>query len=367
MTSPWDEPAPGEHEAGERVWQVVRSAYVQREPLPGSGRRRPELRPALVLVAAAVAAAALGTAGAAVFEAIRGGSDARRAFTSLPGGGRLLLESSSGSWVVRADGSKRRLGPYADPTWSPRGLYVAAARGHELLALEPDGDVRWSLARRGRIRLPSWKAPDGYRIAYLAGPQLRVVAGDGTGDRAFAGYVPAVRPAWRPGSANVLAFADGRGIRVVATDGRRLLWRQPLPATPTHLEWSDDGRRLLVVSPLAVRVFDGRGRVVAQDDPSDGSRAVTAAFLPGRHLVAEIRSHGTQSDVFVLGTGRILFRGAGTLSELAWSPDGRWLVVAWPSADQLLFIRSTAVNKVVAFSGVSATFGGFPRVAGWSR
>ena len=51
---------------------------------------------------------------------------------------------------ARRTGRSRRLGGYRDAAWSPFGRFVAAAGENELVALEPDGDVRWSLARPGR-------------------------------------------------------------------------------------------------------------------------------------------------------------------------------------------------------------------------
>jgi WD40 repeat protein len=364
MRGRWAEPAPGEHEAGERAWPVVLAAFESRERL-ALRRRRRELRPALVLAAAAAAVGvALGTAGATVVRSIRGEAHARTALAALPGGGRLLVDAGDASWIVAADGSKRRLDGLTDATWSPHGLYVVGVRrGHELAAVSPDGGVRWTLARRGSVRLPSWNRPDGFRIAYLAGDALRVVAGNGHDDRLVARPAARVRPAWKPGPDHVLAYA-GRGGTVAVVDGDRgaQLWVRRFPSQPRQLAWSDDGTRLLVVLDNGARVLDAAGNVVL----AERARVVAAAFAPGGHAVAEIRAAGGRSVVALAGRGQTLFRGAGTLSGLAWSPDGRWLVVAWPSADQLLFIRSAAVEKVVAFSAVAATFDAFPQLAGWA-
>src|SRR6185437_7031143 len=107
---------------------------------------------------------------------------AEPALTRLPGGGDLLVQSPHGPWLVHADGSRRLLGDYDQATWSPRGLFVAAAGGRQLTAVEPHGDPHWSISSPARISSPRW-APSGYRVAYLSGRSLRVVAGDGTGDR----------------------------------------------------------------------------------------------------------------------------------------------------------------------------------------
>src|SRR5204862_17785 len=110
------------------------------------------------------------------------------------------------------DGAKRLLGRYTTASWSPHGLFEVAVHGHELAALDPKGNVRWSLERDGVVRDPRW-SPDGYRIAYRAGSSLRVVAGDGTGDHLLARDIAPVAPAWRPGGDHVLAYVTPAGAR----------------------------------------------------------------------------------------------------------------------------------------------------------
>jgi hypothetical protein len=60
-----------------------------------------------------------------------------------------------------------------------------------------------------------------------------------------------------------------------------------------------------------------------------------------------------------------VFAGAGRFADVEWSPDGRWLLLNWPSADQWLFIRSATVNKIRAVSNISSNFGPNARLAGW--
>jgi len=62
----------------------------------------------------------------------------------------------------------------------------------------------------------------------------------------------------------------------------------------------------------------------------------------------------------------------GRISSLAWSPNGRWLLLAWRDADQWLFIRSAAVRRVQAVSNISRQFNPgarrepvFPDLGGW--
>src|SRR5262245_8831524 len=233
---------PGEHEARERTWDVVQAACAHRGPAPP--RRHARLRLAVVIaVVAAVTAAALSPPGRAVLDEIReavGVENPQPALFLLPAEGRLLVASGSGVWVVQEDGSKRLLGSYREATWSPFGRYVGVARANELAALEPDGDVRWTLARPG-VSFPRWSGTDiDTRIAYLVGRRPRVVAGDGTADESLCSAASRrAAAAWRPGPGFVIALlAPSGAVRVVDLDGCRELWRSgPMPAASTT-EWS---------------------------------------------------------------------------------------------------------------------------------
>ncbi len=157
----------------------------------------------------------------------------------------------------------------------------------------------------------------------------------------------------------VLAYADTRG-RVSAYElSGALRWRSaPLPR-PRLLEWSDDGKLVLVVTADKVAVLRGGRPVSVRFE-----RVRDAAFRPGTHDVAVIRRRGAASEV-VLGS-RVLFRGPGELRDLAWSPDGRWLLVTWPTANQWVFLRVGSA-RIRAYSQIRQQFGGsFPSVAGWS-
>src|SRR5439155_19771313 len=101
---------------------------------------------------------------------------------TLPAHRRRLVTSNEVPRVIGAVGSKRQLGAYDAASCSPHGLFVAASRGQELFALDPGGHVHWSIARPRPVLGARW-SPDGFRIAYRSGGALRLVAGDGTGDR----------------------------------------------------------------------------------------------------------------------------------------------------------------------------------------
>jgi hypothetical protein len=355
--------APNEQEARERTWEVVSGAYESREPVTWPRRHaRPLI--AVALVAAAVAAV-LSPPGRSVIHSLRkavGVEHAETELFALPAPGRLLVSGPGGAWIVNADGSRRRLGPYRDAAWSPTGRFVAATRANELVALDPKGNVRWTLPRRAP-RFPTWTGTrTDTRIAYVSGGLLHIVAGDGTGDRAIA-PAPRVAPAWRPGRERVVAYSNGRQAVVYNADTGRVLLRTP-HGPPRKLAWSDDGTLLLVFRPFGLRAYDSRGRVVFQDDPSDATHDADAAFAPGTHRLAIIRVHGSASDVFTGRSGRVLFQGSGVFRRLAFSPDGRWLLVSWPTANQWVFVR-TKPRKIVGVSRITAQFGGFPTTAFW--
>jgi WD40-like Beta Propeller Repeat len=379
----WKDQAPGEREAGERSWEVVRAAWESRTPHPHARRRRGPV--VAIAVALAVVAAVLSPPGMAVLgslrDAVRGEKNAAPALFSLPTQGRLLVESQRGVWVVEHDGSKRLLSGYRDPAWSPHGLYLAAIKGHELRALEPNGRVHWSIARPGTLVDPSWSF-EGYRIAYLAGRTLRVVNGDKTGDHLFARRVARVAPVWRNGS-HVLAYVDAaHDIHVVDVDTRRVIGTWHV-GNATQLAWSAEGTLLAVVEGAVIAIYRAGGRQLAAvsthtlGGPGGGNPVVSAAFSPRGRMLAFAAYDPVDSttrieaDDLPSGAMRRIFSGAGRIGDVSWSPDGRWLVMNWQSADQLLFIRSTAVRGIKAVSNVRAEFGrgtgafGGPSLAGW--
>jgi len=355
--------APGESEAAKRSWQVVRAAYETREPVSWPRRHaRPLVAGALV---AAAVAAVLSPQGRSVVHSLRkavGVEHAQTSLFSLPAHGRLLVTGRGGTWIVRADGSRRRLGDYQDAAWSPHGIFVAATHGNDLVALNQHGDVRWTLARRAP-RFPAWTGTrTDTRIAYLSGGRLRVVAGDGTGDYEV-GPAALVAPAWRHGRGRLLAYARPARVIVYSVDARASFLVKRFQGA-RKLEWSDDGRLLLVVGPRGVRVFGLQGVLFSEDHPPTGSVDVDAAFVPGSHRVVVIRATGSASKVELLNARRNLFSGTGVFRQLVYSPDGRWLLISWPTANQWVFVHSHP-RRIVGAARISNQFGAYPRVAFW--
>jgi hypothetical protein len=348
----------------------------------------------LIAAAAAVAvlAAVLSAPGRAVINDVRdaigteekvaGVPQAKPALFSLPAEGRVLVTAPSGVWVVSADGSRRNLGRYDAASWSPHGLHVVASRRSQLVALTPKGDVRWAIARPA-VHDARW-SPSGFRVAYLSGGNLRVVAGDKTGDRRV-DSAARVAPAWRPGQEHVLAYvAGGNNLTVIETDDSQTLWSSSIPGRPLHLEWSADGNRLVAVSSVegggfTLAVYNEAGRRL-QSLVFPG-RFAAAAFAPDDHRIALVRratsEKGEASELLVADGDSIrqqepVFTGKGKFGDVAWSPGGRWMLLGWESADQWLFIRSTDVEKIKAVSSLAQQFdpggtgaGKFPEIEGW--
>lgn len=363
----WRDPAPGEREAGRRSWDVVREAYGERIPSPRPRDRRSLIA---VAVAAAVLAAAFTPAGHAVWSSIKDAVRSEDHLLSLPARGRVLVNAQAGAWVVQRDGSKRLLSDYNDAAWSPHGLYIAAARGNQLVALEPNGRVHWKLARANPIGGPQWSY-EGYRIAYFSGRTLRIVNGDGTGDRllssdAAGSGLPAL--AWRPGT-HQLAYKNARNELILRdVDRGNVIWRRQTSGIE-KLMWSDDGQRLLVAAGPP-RILDAAGRTIATLPPRS---LLPAAFAPKSRSLALVTTASGQSTVSIYSgeryeRRRILFSGANGFGGLAWSPDGEWLLIDWRTADQWIFIRSAAVRRI-AVRNIGNTFDSGPEhyatLAGW--
>ena len=373
-----DQPLPGEAEAAARSWPVVEAALAAQAPGRRSRRpRRVALR--LVLVAAALCVglvAALTPAGAEVGDWIGDrfadrADPARPAFAGLPQGPSVLAISRSGAYAVHADGS-RRLGSFSDAGWSPHGLNVVGVDGRRVVAVSAAGTQQWSVTRPGRVHHPAWSTGDGFVVAYLERGALRTVAGDGTGDGPLRSQAAPVTPAWRPHADHVLVYARERGgLEAVDADARATLWRAPAGAGlegTRQLAWSRDGRRLAALSARALTLLDANGRMRRKVELPGRARQVALHPSGGRAAVAVTGASGTRVlDVPLAGTGppRQLFQG--DVDGLAWSRDGRRLLLAWRDADQWLLLGADGRVRR-ALGGVSAELGaagGFPRLAGW--
>jgi hypothetical protein len=405
-------PVPQEAGVEERGRRIVEAAYAEQRsgpselrgamtPPTSEGRsRQPLPRLALALgIATLLTALLLSPAGAAVRDWVgevveSSAPKPEPELARIPGGGRLIVQSASGPWVVQPDGSRRLLGDYEEASWSPRGLFVAVAEGRTLSAVEPGGTPHWSLTAAARVSDPRW-APTGERIAYRSGDELRIVAGDGTGDHPVNPDTAAVAPAWSPFGTPEVAYVNTEGqLRIASSEKKADRSGAPPDMAGavagrdvTQIEWAAGGRLILEVSSGQIHLqgmrlskLEGRsefGARIALSIPA-GASVVDAALAPERQAVAAVvthwRDHGTSSEVLLFSPGaekpRSLLTVPGSLGEVAWSPDGRRLLVAWPGANQWLFLP-VGRGKPRAVANISTAFSpgeraaSFPRIEGW--
>jgi len=162
---------------------------------------------------------------------------------------------------------------------------------------------------------------------------------------------------------------------------------------PAHVHGVEHGGREQAVAGHAGDLIQpGRHRCrvlerpgVVGDDSALGRRRGTRAHAHGADGVqrglqgegVEFGGHGGVDRVELANMGSRhpaltpVFSGAG-LRQLAWSPDGRWLLISWPQADQWVFVRVAGKPRIVAVSHIAEQFGahasagrGFPRLDGW--
>jgi hypothetical protein len=387
--------------AEQRGLAVVEAAYAEQDGRRGSasGKARPALpRLALALgIATLLAALLLSPAGAAV----RGWVDdtfsasvprPEPTLAQIPGGGHLLVQTGVGPLVVQPGGSRHLLGDYEEASWSPHGLFVAAVKGRKLSALEPDGTPHWSLTAPARVSDPRW-SPSGYRIAYRSGDELRIVAGDGSGDHLVNRDTAPVAPGWSPFGTQELAYVNAEGQLRIA-DSEKAAGRSGAPSDmagapagrATQIDWGAGGKLILEVARGSLHLqrtrlskLEGRtefGDRTALPLPA-GASVVDAALAPRRPLVAASitywRKHGTYSEVLVFRPGqgpRTLLSVPGSLGQVEWSPDGKRLLIAWPGANQWLFLplgrgKGTAIADISKAISADGKPHSFPRVEGW--
>ena len=125
-----DAAPPEEDGARDRTWEVVRSAYAEREPVRRRRGWKPVAAAGVATAVAAVGVAAASAPDSGVGRWVRDAFDAgerapaRPALGAVPGGGRLLVESGGAAWVVAR---RRREAPARVPTTARRGRRRAAS------------------------------------------------------------------------------------------------------------------------------------------------------------------------------------------------------------------------------------------------
>ena len=352
--------APDEPGGQARAWEVVSSAYRARAARERRARRwKLAVAPALT---AAVLAVVLTPAGATVSRVISHAIAPPPAepLLSLPSRGKLLVSGAGGTWIVAPDGTRSRVGSWRQASWSPHARYLVVASQNKLAAVTQGGEVKWELSRPA-VSDPSWFAPSGFRVAYRSGSSLRVVAGDGTGDHLLARHVAAIAPAWRPNHPYQLAYIRNGHVVLRGADSGRLFWTRPA-GSAIKLEWSANGNRLLLLTRDRARVLSASGQTETTIKLSGTNRLISGSIAPDGTKVALVRSQGVQ-------IANLTSRGAATGAALAsalpgtgirqvtWSPNSRWLLISWPTANEWVFLATGQKPRLKATSRIAQRFG----------
>ena len=395
-----EHPVPLSEEAEERSWALIRAAFDQEDRSPHRARLRSRLTAIAgsLIAAGAILGLVLTPAGATVTDWVQtavGGSGTvtqeRPALTHVPSGGRLLVGTAAGQWLVAEDGSRRFLGDFQNATWSPGGLYVGVSDGSNLTALSPDGTSQWSVPAPGQVEDPAW-APGCCRVAYRSHGGLWVVDGSGNFNHRLAPNVAAVAPSWRPAhydldmqqSRNVLAYvAEGDRLQVVDVDSGRRLADVALSQRPVSIHWLSRDR-ILVAGRDRVEVenLDTGTAEVRYRPHGEEIRGVDAH--PGAPTAAALvtgRQGGTgkaHSRLVLIGVRpgepehRTVFSGLGRYQGPVFSPDGSRVQVGWREAGQWIFVPTSRDADPIAVDNIARQFeseGGSgqppPRIESW--
>jgi hypothetical protein len=200
-----------------------------------------------------------------------------------------------------------------------------------------------------------------------------------------------VPPAWFPPGLHLLAYVnDERRLVVAEADTARTMDAAGASPGVVGLDWSANGHRLIEFSRRDLWLRDVRMSKLAGSLRLGPARRIplpaatvirAAAFSPRGHTIAVLldRSLGPgppRSEALLIdpagGSARRLFGVSGHLTELAWSPDGRRLLLAWPAADQWLFVPTEGGARLRAIGDIAAVFAPgnarratYPRVEGW--
>ena len=286
--------------------------------------------------AAVVAAAAFSPPGRAVVDAVRrtiGVEHAAPALFRLPAPGRLLVSGAGGTWVVvgrRVEAASRRRGA---------GVVVAAR------ALRRRRERRHARGGRAGARHGALVARAAGRLVPAlgrhAGRHADRVSECGASARrraatapATSTLAPAARASRRRGgrSGTCCAYATPRGgVAVVDADSQAVLAVHAARGA-RELAWSPDGKQLVAVTPRLVHIWSAAAPQL---------RAPRCRRAGGRVRARRPARAAARAERVRLRGGRgaaTCSRAPGRLEGLAWSPNGRWLVTALPSADQWIFI-----------------------------
>jgi WD40 repeat protein len=239
----------------------------------------------------------------------------------------------------------------ATPTVHPLGRGKGSVQWHPL-AFSPDG--RWLAlagADKEKAELKLWDLNGGavkhtfvtvlpLRLVLFQELPPRLVAFSGDGKRVALVAGEGSGTAGRPPGRNGKGVAGGAGdndsviITVWEVDSEKQLSEVRRPNSPRLVRLSPDGRRLALADEGVVRVLDVNTGGERWWFPGPAEPVVLAFSPDGQSLVAAGLSEAAAWNLATWQrTGTARLRGAGKVSEVVLSPDGRYVVTASSGAD----------------------------------
>lgn len=296
---------------------------------------------------------------AGVYTVAPDGTGLRQA---IPGAGNFATASPTSGEIAYAgtnlriakqDGTSRRSyqtnALMAPPTWSADSkqvaIVVANGNGFALNVVQVDGSGQRQIANNAEVGDVSgavW-SPNGDPIAFIAGGDVYVIKGDGSGLRQVMNVNNAYRSIiWSP-DGKKLAFTHGDKVAVIGLDGTGFKDVGTTDRTNhgwTDVTWAKDGTRLVYVSGtggasrLLVVGHDGTGtRNIAEN--ADSPRFSPDGTKVALFTVGKVAPDGDfEQDLELADPDRGTYRakvvndqhGASQSWGPAWNADGSLLI-----------------------------------------
>ena len=236
------------------------------------------------------------------------------------GGGVYVLDPATGRAHRITDGVASGL-LYTDVAWSPDGRRLAVTTLHELVTMDADGGhlrAVASFSRQAAVWSVAW-SPDGQELAISGG------------------FEP------RRSEIRLLRLRDRR-LRRVASSFRVFYYA---------LSWTPDGRRLVYAespsggddSVYSMRIDGSNPRRISSGGAPRLSRDGTRIAFNFWNDVRVMQANGSRVRVVKRRQHLVAY------SVLAWSPDGRWLLVDRMDRRPIPRPRSVSALLVVSADG----------------
>jgi Tol biopolymer transport system component len=217
----------------------------------------------------------------------------------------------------------------------------------------------------GAITICPSFSPDGTRLSYVHGDEVRILGGDPAAtlhEEAHASVRGRLScPVWSPTS-ELLATLTPDGIILIRLDGTTATLpvpeAQPVEVAYSPVSWSPDGGTLAVATRWGIWLVYVDGSFPRTHTTTPASPSSLSWSPDGSHLAIEEVREGSIGDVSVLTFGTDALPVAlGTGRHPVWSPAGDSL--AYQSMAGLVIVRADGSDRRAAGVGNAYGFGGW--------